>query len=701
MSEDNTVTSTINKNVKYSKSKKIDPDDIDAEVTTYDTMLFNDIAVELALGTKKLTYSAKYGITHFSLYLIVDDEPRAKVGVFEVKTDELPSLLDEEDIVDISKGGHILTTVTESYLKKVLKSAETKKKTDSESGSAGKEKDKADAEDKDTDAEKADEDSVFRFRATPSVSMHKTKDVLRNGVFTRNPAITLPPLLEQESEADAKRWADEFTESGSNKWIEKFTKNNHYNIEENEGGGDCFFAVIRDAFRSIGQDTTVAKLRAALAKEMPEDLYATYKTLHDSVHGEIQEKKKTQLQMQNSIALLEKRRHSAKSESESKEIVAEAKRMEKQYRKIDKERRALVNNYEDFKFMKDIKSIDELREYMLRADYWIDDWGISTMERLLNIKMVILSQEMFDKNDVDSVLQCGLASEHAVENQGNYKPELYIMTSFSGDHYKLITYKHKKLLAFSEIPYSIKVLIINKCMERNSGSFYLIKDFRDLKTRLGLDPNQGSKEKSEDEVDEDFVKSDLYDKDIIFVFHKGASDKPKPGKNVTVGEQIPKSRITEFTTLETIPDWRKILDDSWICPFAVDSHRWNSVDHYVLGSQFKKGFPDTYLKFSLDSSTDISTDLDVARASISKGGLFKDKSAPDRKITVDTDFNEGGDTKRSVIERRTALEAKFQQNLDLKEALMETKLAKLVHFKRGSEGESDELLMKVRRELHR
>ena len=34
-------------------------------------------------------------------------------------------------------------------------------------------------------------------------------------------------------------------------WIEEYYHNDYYDIKDNEGGGDCFFCAIRDAFNSI------------------------------------------------------------------------------------------------------------------------------------------------------------------------------------------------------------------------------------------------------------------------------------------------------------------------------------------------------------------------------------------------------------------------------------------------------------------
>jgi hypothetical protein len=46
-----------------------------------------------------------------------------------------------------------------------------------------------------------------------------------------------------------------------------------------------------------------------------------------------------------------------------------------------------------------------------------------------------------------------------------------------------------------------------------------------------------------------------------------------------------------------------------------------------------------------------------------------------------------------------AQEAKYEQNKDLADILLKTKDAKLMHFKRGSEPERQDILMKIRSEL--
>ena len=109
------------------------------------------------------------------------------------------------------------------------------------------------------------------------------------------------------------------------------------------------------------------------------------------------------------------------------------------------------------------------------------------------------------------------------------------------------------------------------------------------------------------------------------------------------------------------------------------------------------------MKFSVESGSDISKDITIAKAACSKSGKMAIKGAEvslrEKNVKPDADFYEMGKSPRNKIERENALRAKFTQNLDLKNILLGTKMAKLLHFLRGKEPEADELLMQIRKEI--
>ena len=694
------IQSLIRKEVKYNVKQEIDKEDIGHESTTYDTDLFG-ISVELAIGKEKYTHS-KHDLVFFYLYLVLNEELVAKVAIFEVESDRLISILDSDGDIDIERG-KIIPVVSEKYLKKVMAghSPKTIYESDSESKDItnnNEEENIINIIDESQRDKEEEQDTVFSVNLPPqkiSEVVKDSKEKLKTGVFITNPAIKAPELLDEETQEMAKQLRREFVASPTNKWVVNFMENNNFSIIDNEGGGDCFFAVIRDAFKQIGRETTVDKLRSLLSNEVTEEQYEQYRTLYLNFLSEQQTIEKELKEIKRLSPILKKRTESSKTKAETEELVKEARQMADKYKQLTTDKKEVSKMLTDFEFMEGISSLENLREFIKTSQYWADAWTISTMEKLLNIKLIVLSEEAFKSYDVDSVLKCGHLNDSDLEKQGQYKPDFYIMTCYNGYHYKLITYKDKNIFKFQELPYDVKMLVINKCLERNSGPYYLIQDFRNLKTQLGLDPNEGE---AQEEEDEDYLKKDLYDKDIVFQFHAKADVNPKAGRGS--GEQIPKEKLLEFTKLNGISDWRRKLDDSWMVPFKVDGHRWNSVEHYVLGSQFKKGFPDFYLQFSLDSGSDISMDLELARGAGGKTGKYKSKTFRDiKKIKPDADFYELGPNQRSIEERKKAILAKFTQNLDIKQVLMETKQAKLVKFMRGFPAEIDEALMKLRREI--
>lgn len=691
--------------VDYNETKEIDKADIGYTTTLYEYDLFGK-HVEIGLG--KENYSKmRHKIVYYPIYLILDDEPKARIGIFEVAESKVIDIVDEDGDLDLSKG-NIIIFITEPYLKKMQDEVKDSTNSDEDEGKKDEEDSKtkgSTSKETKEDDEDEDEDDVtaLRIKVTPdkisSASAKATETLKKSssvmeGIFIENTKTNKPEQLVEETEEIAEGIKKRFKAEVHDIWIQNFMKNNNYDIIDNEGGGDCFFAVIRDAYKQIGKETTVEKLRALLSKEATEEMFSQSRTLYLSFLGEVNDKDRALADLKKTMKVIKKRNEKAKTKSEQDLLLKEADQTLELYKGIADEKKEVNKLLNEFVHMKEIDSLEKFKEFIQTRDYWADTWAVSTLERLLNMKVIILSEEEYKGTDKDSVMRCGQLNDDDLARQGNFVPDFYIMTSYNGYHYKLITYHDKHIFKFSELPYGVKILIIQKCIQGNAGPYYIIKDFRDLKTKLGLDPDEGG---PADDGENDELYRDLYEPDIVFMFHASSNTGPVAGAGS--GEKIPVLRKPEFAVLNKLKEWRKKLDDSWTAPFTIDHHKFNTVEHYKLGSQFKKGFPTTYLEFSADSNSDISKDLALAKIAGSKSGKTKDKVLRERKIKIDADYDDNTVNPRKNEERRIALHAKFTQNKDLAQILRETKMAKLVHFKRNGKPEPDIILMKIRKDL--
>lgn len=686
------VVSNINPNINYIEKKTLDEEDVGHESSLYAIELF-DMPILIVLGKQKYTYSNK-DILYYPIYIVSNDKIKSQIGLFETRISNTLNVIDEDGDIDIDKLGEplIYSFVTKKYLEKSNSNANdylNDKKEDKE-----EKKETNDEQNNSSDDDTDDETDVMKLKVSNkkvSEEKQKTDKIIEEGIFIIDESFKQPALLKEELESDADKIKIEYKESSKNEWIEKFMKNNNYKIVDNEGMGDCFFAVIRDAFAEIGQKTTVSKLRALLSSNVTDEVYQENRKLYTDFEYQISELTKELKNIKKANDVYAQRVKKITDKGEIEKILQETKQLKEMYNikmKEMKETKKLQEHY--IGYMKDIDNIEKYRAYILTSNYWADTWAISTLEELLKIKMIIFSEESFKEKYYDNVLNCGEVNK-SIEKTNVFEPKFYIMTSYTGNHYKLISYKNKGILTFNEIPYDVKILIVNKCLEKNSGIYYLIQDFKNLKSKLGLSPDEGNPE-DEDDSDEDLY-SDLYTKSVIFAFHSKSLDSAKPGKGAS--ETIDKDRINEFAVLTKIPNWRRKLDDMWNeSPFVVDKHKWASVEHYIQASKFKKGFPEFYAQFSLDKPTELSKDPELARmvGDVSKS---KYKDMRPANVKIDVDYHLG----RDAEEREEALSAKFSQNEDLKQLLLLTKNALLKRSLRRKPAEIDMLLMKIRNEL--
>jgi hypothetical protein len=707
-----TTVSIINPEVTYKENNTIDPEDLGHKSQVYELDVKDGGTISVVLGKPKYIYTSK-NIIFFPIYAVRRSKIRAQIGVFEVKSVNLLNVYKQGE-VDVSRLEQPLlySFATSGYLAKLdadpllfstasITSVTNVPQQDDDKISPILEQEmEEDARHLSLSVDKSRLSKVFQ------AATDETAENLLEEMADFEPEME---PLEEETKAAADKERAEYKESARNTWIEKYMRNNQYRIHEVESNGDCFFAVVRDALASIGKKTTVDKLRTALSLEMTDDIFHRYRQVYLSFVDELQSLKRDLTAATKTLKEFKARakQNGDRTTADTAELINQSKELERTKKQLDakiKETEELRNTYTGD--MSKIDTLEKMRHHVLTTSFWADSWAVSTLERLLNVKFVLFSQEAFDQSDLDGVFLCSEVSKELQERQ-TFTPDYYILSTFSGNHYRLVSYKSRKIFAFREVPYDVKMLVLNRCLSRASGIYYMIQDFRNLKTKFGIDEDEGAPEDYSDSPN----AGELFDANTAFVFYSKSDKSVKPGKGD--GEKILPEDVAKYAALGTkaFSDWRKMLDDEWDkTQLTIDGKKWTSVTHYMQGVRYKKTHPNVYAMFSLDDDPDSTLATSVKDAKAFKG-LAKEMAEPEKEvnekktkkpaankkvqiIAPDLDFDDA----REAEERSVALKSKFLNNADLRTMLKMTHTALLLHKgKTGEPAKPDDELMRVRR----
>lgn len=701
----------------YEESRHLEEEDMGYDSPVYQINLY-DKSFLIAIGKERRLIQKK-NTYYFPIYLLNKTKVQTQIGAFEFESSkDLPEdrakvFLDSSGDLDLNRLGdpifysfanydyfnEIVLDITPMGLKELEASYIKNKSENNEEKEKGQDDDEEDAEDK-------GEENPFELNPediTLAASLVKTSKVLKDGVFTVDKTMSRIKMLPEETKEVAQKAKDEYVETKQTKWLEKFMKNNHYDIVETATNGDCLFDSLRKGYEQIGYMTTIAKLRALIAAEASQEKFDEYRELYNSTLAEISETATELRRLTAENKNLKERLAGvpASDKAVRSGIIKQANLIKQQHSALKEKQKMNQEFLQEFDNIKTIDSLEKFRAYIQTPSYWADDWALDVLEQQLNMKFIIFSSEAFDEDDLNSVLKCSLST---IDSRAEFTPDFYIMVTYSGSHYKLVSYATKTIFAFSEIPYDVKVMVVIKCMERNSGVFSQIPEFKVFKNRLGVSSEHGEDgEDDDDDEDENLIMSgggEVLDSSTVLTFYDKANKRPKPGK--ASNEKIQSDKIHEYTDLAVVSDWRKKLDDDYVSTFTLDNKKWKSVEHYYQAAKFKKHNPHFYNQFSLDdTASDIAQDVGLAKGAGSQSGVFKKgkKQIPIRPSTIRIDPDFYG-TRKSE-ERERALYAKFSQNEELKYMLIHTKNAVLQHFIPKQKAEKDNLLMNVRAKLQR
>jgi predicted NAD-dependent protein-ADP-ribosyltransferase YbiA (DUF1768 family) len=678
------ITSNIFSEVEYAITNNIDKSDLNHEAFVYNAKIYNK-HIKFVLGTPRFEFLSN-NIMYFNIYLANNGSVVSKIGIYETNNTDFASLLDSNGDIDLNKMSEPIIfpfskpLIMNNY--ELIDKFETMSNvSDFNSSDDGSSSDDGIS----TSATEEDDDDEYDIgNEKPEKLITEKYDLME-----------LSSQTKEESDYEISK----YEKDPSTKWINNYLMSNKYDILDNEGGGDCFFAVLRDALRSVKIEISVKSIREKLANEVTEEILETYKEFYGLFYSNMQTIQ-TQLKEHKKKHLTLKKMIDATSDGQDKvKMISDVKSNFEKMSSISDQNKELEELTKEFDFMKDVKTVDDLKKVIMKigGKYWADNWALVTLERIYKVKFIVLSQDHYLNGEKELVLQCSEADKK-LQEQGIFEPSYYIMTDYiKGIHYKLITYDKnikRGALTFNELPYRIKELVLEKCMEKGAGLYVLIPDFRKFANENGVQTSTISKTSKYDSlVNTKTPKSQDYDDSIIIqIYSKSKHEKVGVGSGESIKPEMKTLKnVLELNNKKKYPEWRQKIDNDFLVSnLVIDGNNWASVKHYMLGSRFKE-LVDLYSKFMKNGEVGTSNEAAVKlyNSNISKKSVKN-------VILNDEDFKK---IESSLLEK--ALYAKFTQNDELREILILTGDALINVFKQIKGATPAIELMRVRKLINK
>lgn len=754
------VRSRLDPSVNYTELKSIDPSD--SKETNYSAPLYEAIVMGIntiiSIGQIKNTFIDK-NIVYYPIYLIKSDKVISQIGVYELFEETVASILDDEGDINLEKTPPplIYSFVTKTLIQKAVFIPENP------SAALAKGRGKpalpkvtaAAAEDEDTESDEDIQAAIHASRVDP-------KDVGKG-------PIKIPKRLPVQTMDQFDSELRNFRERPDQPWIQRYYINNEFNIVKSPVDSDSFFYAICDAIRSVypDRDINIINLREKLAGVISVEQYSAYKSLYDSFNLQLQRNRQRNEEIVAENQDLKTRLTDSQSLSEKKQIRERALVLKAENEELKEKREAIKDNMKYVNFMKGVHNIEQLRDVIRvgegAGEFRADEWAISALEIILNIKLIVFSKTDFhDNNDktfaMTNVIHCGknvsksqkdfIVQEIEKMKSGKPKsaamvgldepkgkgatglirrrdkyefiPDHYIMLSETDKHYDLITYRETKMFTFAEIPYSVKLQITSRCLQgfELSGIYTNIPQFMLFMKEDMEATNKMLMKDIESEIADLDKSSNPHYNDSLRLMHHALSSNKMPG--FAVGDLVSPSDMKGFMNLMGgggnndkggKNNWRRKISNEWCQPFTHDGHRWLSVEHYYQGNKFLKTFPEFYLLFTMDANkkskyydetsilSRISNDVELATVAGKKNPTT---TIDGKKVSLrpsSVAIDPDFFNGRHSRVLEDGTMAKFSQNDDLAKVLLMTNNAKLINYSHTKHTTPSMHIMHVRSKL--
>ena len=627
-------------------------------------------------------------VSYVCLYMYTWSLEHKHIGILEFMTHTFVPRNHELD------AEHLLTTVTpllfsfatRTYLRTERFKTETQQQREKE---REKEKEK---ENKSHQKQKKRYSLVVHGEAL--VASHRERWFVRPATSSIS---LLPSPYPIETSKDARAIRKSFRSTSESSWVQRYFSNPYYHLFTNEGGGDCLFACIRDAFESIEERTTVQKLRSLVAECMDDATFALLQEQHDYFYKEQQRLKGVCSRLKEQYAEKQTIVRDTVDRARKSQAYSEAIQCKTQYDAMASEYKVARGWYKDYAYLRGVRTLADMKTMMMTSEYWADAWTLAVLQEKLRIVLLIFHRAYATEGDGSCVLHCCEMTK-AMDTWPSFVPDYYLLLSYTGTHYELIGYHNDTVLfTFDRLPYAIRELLVDRCMESQAGLLTRIPDIVRRKARRTAEKEK-EKGKQTNPTDEGDVPDDmkestlrgLYETTVTLQFYSRSCPQPYPGDGL--GEHIPYEVRPQYLALSACVNWRRKLSNFWPQAFSLDNHRWLTVEHVWQAAKFKQHHEDFYLTFCLDSGTELSqSPLMAKHAGDPSHPFYRGARLRPDTVHIDPLFYEvtslGVGSRRQTMSESVlyrALYAKFSQHDDLKELLLHTQYAELRQYRKRS-----------------
>ena len=395
----------------------------------------------------------------------------------------------------------------------------------------------------------------------------------------------------------------------------------------------CLSMVLYKYLNQTEKETT-AYLNGILADHISASMFDTLKTMY-VILQEKQQSNKVRLKEVKQSLLENKKaiKNIHEQDVEFQTMMEDIKTFTMQSQHIQANQKYIKSLLKDKEYLQNIEDLQTFKEYIKSGEYVCEPWTIDIFERLMNIKIILLSK------DIPQWLVCSRQSPFP-HNMSLFNPMYYVVLEFVDNEYSIMQVNGVSLLTFQSLPLVIKDLVMNRCLEQSEGLYANIPLFVKYKQfKLTKEQQQDLKEPVLDlEPDKDrLVISDTL---------------KKHGNPGTVPFERMEFEHLIDSQLVRDKQWREKLADNYMksdARFKLGDRDWASVNHYVTAQQLKQRDPKKSDKLSLNTGSSLS-----------------------KKVIP---YMLGDDN-----DRYGAVFAKFSQNPQLKDMLLQTGDAELYMY---------------------